>query len=208
MIKKGDEPGDFFLTPDDAALDFALFYNDNSIRNNIEYASTIFTVQNDDGVYGFTYTLPNICSESKSIASEAPLGHKAVATIHTHGSAVSVSGKIYRNNEFSGSTYFRNGDYKMVQNLRSVNKKGTDIYQANYMELDSYLATPNGSLLKYDYSEGKISTISTKIPSDKQDKSRKNNIDISERNPITATRLAKINDKILHLSLNTQFKFK
>ena len=39
--KDGREPGDFFESPEKAALDFALFYNDNSIRDNKEFASSI-----------------------------------------------------------------------------------------------------------------------------------------------------------------------
>lgn len=43
--KDGREPGDFFESPEKAALDFALFYNDNSIRDNKEFASSIYAVQ-------------------------------------------------------------------------------------------------------------------------------------------------------------------
>ena len=30
-----------------------------------------------------------------------------------------------------------------VTNLKNVTQKRTDIYQANYLKVDSYLATPN-----------------------------------------------------------------
>lgn len=50
--KDGREPGDFFESPEKAALDFALFYNDNSIRDNKEFASSIYAVQNDNGDRG------------------------------------------------------------------------------------------------------------------------------------------------------------
>lgn len=42
----GREPGDFFLSPDAAARDFGLFYNANSIRDNLEYASSIYMTSN------------------------------------------------------------------------------------------------------------------------------------------------------------------
>ena len=40
---------------DAAAIDFGYFYNDNSIRENREYASNIFRVRNAQGKIGYTY---------------------------------------------------------------------------------------------------------------------------------------------------------
>lgn len=64
----------FFESPEKAALDFALFYNDNSIRDNKEFASSIYAVQNDNGDRGYTYTLPNVGQENHCIPSLPTLG--------------------------------------------------------------------------------------------------------------------------------------
>ena len=206
--KDGREPGDFFESPEKAALDFALFYNDNSIRDNKEFASSIYAVQNDNGDRGYTYTLPNVGQENHCIPSLPTLGSFLVAIVHTHGSATSSDGTIYANNEFSGSTMTRYGKKMPVTNLKNVTQKRTDIYQANYLKEDSYLATPNGSLLKYDYKRGKISVISTEIPSDVTDKTRKNDISTSENYEIDADALRRMIDKLLRLNTNSHLIFK
>ena len=206
--KDGREPGDFFESPEKAALDFALFYNDNSIRDNKEFASSIYAVQNDNGDRGYTYTLPNVGQENHCIPSLPTLGSFLVAIVHTHGSATSSDGTIYANNEFSGSTMTRYGKKMPVTNLKNVTQKRTDIYQANYLKVDSYLATPNGSLLKYDYKRGKISVISTEIPSDVTDKTRKNDISTSENYEIDADAIRRMIDKLLRLNTNSHLIFK
>jgi len=40
----GNAPGDWFSTPDDAAEDFAEYINEQSIEENVEYASYIYAV--------------------------------------------------------------------------------------------------------------------------------------------------------------------
>lgn len=92
--------------------------------------------------------------------------------------------------------------------MKNVTQKRTDIYQANYLKVDSYLATPNGSLLKYDYKRGKISVISTEIPSDVSDKTRKNDISTSENYEIDADALRRMIDKLLRLNTNSHLIFK
>ena len=42
----GNKPGDFFKTVNAAAIDFGMYYNDNSIRHKQEFGSTIFVVYN------------------------------------------------------------------------------------------------------------------------------------------------------------------
>ena len=54
---KAHGPGDFFQTLDDAAKDFGLFYNDNSIRVNREFCSTAFLVKNKNGDVGYSYSI-------------------------------------------------------------------------------------------------------------------------------------------------------
>ncbi len=50
----GMGPDDVFKSMDDAAIDFAKTYNDNSIAAKKEYASTIIKVANEKDVY-YTY---------------------------------------------------------------------------------------------------------------------------------------------------------
>lgn len=75
---------------------------------------------------------------------------KTVARAHTHGSY----DPKYANNVFSPK----------------------DITNAKSQGVDSYVATPNGSLQKYDNATGTTSTISTAIPSDPTDPARLNTI--------------------------------
>ena len=71
-----------------------------------------------------------------------------------------------------------------------------------------FLVTPNGSLLKYDYKRGKISVISTEIPSDVTVKTRKNDISTSENYEIDADALRRMIDKLLRLNTNSHLIFK
>lgn len=64
---------------DEAALDFAKTYNDDSIRKNREFGSSIY--ESKDGKY--FYTVPKIGSK-KSVSMSKKRGEKLVATIHTH----------------------------------------------------------------------------------------------------------------------------
>lgn len=73
----------------------------------------------------------------------------------------------YNSNSFSGETNSEEGN-------RHSSEGDLNVY--NIECVDGYVATPNGSLKKYDYSSGRISTISTKIPSDPLDPTRQNNI--------------------------------
>lgn len=97
---------------------------------------------------------PNAGSEASSTPKGLGLSNEGDATIvaraHTHGSY----DPKYANNVFSP----------------------TDITNAKNQGVDSYVATPNGSLQKYDNSTGGTSTISTGIPSDPTDPARLNTI--------------------------------
>lgn len=46
---KGEEPGDFFYTKDNAAKDFGWFYNPVSIIQGREYGSSIYEIKKDNG---------------------------------------------------------------------------------------------------------------------------------------------------------------
>lgn len=146
-------PGDLFKTPDAAAKDWGNTYNGTSIKDNREYASTIYTVVKDGETY-YTYTKAAKGDEAGSDPSPAPAGSKAVADIHSHGAYE----KEYDNNNFSGQD--------------KTDNKSTG--------LTGYLTTPNGSFQKYDPKSDKTTTISNDLPSDRNDPDRKNTIPVLE----------------------------
>ena len=168
------KPGDFFKTVDAAAIDFGMFYNDNSIRKDREMVSYIVKVKNDKGEVGYTYA-PAILGGSDS--AELPSRPaNAVAFIHTHGGY----SENYFNNEFSG---VRN-QYRLVPEKARTRVKKDDLGIANNHKIYAYVATPNGSLQKYNNKTGVITTISDKLPSDSKDPKRLNKIDASrEKHP-------------------------
>jgi RHS repeat-associated protein len=149
-------PGDKFKTMDAAAIDFAQLYMDNSIANSKEFATYIVEVKEGTTVF-YTYLKPNEGSEAFSIPKGLGLSNegdaKTVARAHTHGSY----DPKYANNKFSPD----------------------DLKNAKSHEVDSYVATPNGSLQKFDNSTGMITSISTNISSDPADPARLNTIDPS-----------------------------
>lgn len=183
---KGMAPGDFFLTVDKAAIDFGLYYNDNSIRERTEYGSTIIKVVNKKGQKGYTYTVANRGNKEGVTLSQAPFGYKAVAEIHTHGHCTENDDTSYYDNDFSGMP--RDDEYNIDDkvNLKTI-KDNMDIGNANRRQRDSYLVTPNCSLKKYSPKTGKVTLLSTGMPSDYNDPDRKNNkSSFIETNPINA----------------------
>ncbi|WP_158559239.1 DUF6443 domain-containing protein [Deminuibacter soli] len=148
------DPGDKFKTPEAAAKDFAKLYNDNSISNKKEYATYIVEVKKDGSTF-YTYLKPNEGSEASSTPKGLGLSNEGdattVARAHTHG----------------------NYDPKYANDVFSP----ADIKNAQNQGVDSYVATPDGSLQKYDNSTKSVNTIDTSIPSDPADPARKNTVD-------------------------------
>jgi len=142
-----EKPGDLFKTADAAATDFGKYYNGTSIINNKEYASSIYTVQTESGTM-YTYTPAAEGTESSSTASVMS-GSTVVATAHTHADYTDAAA-----DKFSGADI-----------------KG---YKAD--KLPGYVATPDGSVKKYDVKTDKVTTISTDAPSSSADPNRKNDI--------------------------------
>lgn len=146
-------PGDRFKTEEAAVLDFAMLYNDNSIKDNKEYATRIYEMtDNETGEKSYTYNAPNIGGEASSKPYWNNLQDgKMVARAHTHGDDVS--------------------GYD-TQNFSKADKRN-----ANVFGFRTYVATPKGSLRKYDPKTGKESNVSDEIPSDERSTTRKNEID-------------------------------
>ena len=200
---KGLAPGDFFLSIEDAAKDFGLFYNDNSIRLDKEMASYIFEIKDDEGNIGYTYSIAIIGKGDESTPI-SEMGAINVATIHTHGA---FDPKFKNGNDIFSGSFDRNRKENLTSDeKREIIETGTDIGNANFRGMDSYLVTPNGSLQKYSPSTGRISVLSNKMPSDYNDPDRMNLIDVNERHPTSAIDLLRYQQNINKGILNSIIK--
>jgi hypothetical protein len=123
----GRAAGNEFDTMDDAAKDFAATYNDDSIRYNKEYGSSIYMT--DNGKYA--YTVPKKSGNSWSVEPSVHPDKKKLAEIHTHG------------NEEVGA-----GNKDVLS--------GPDIDRANRTGIPSYAVLPSGTIEKYDPKEEKM----------------------------------------------------
>lgn len=145
-----------FKSADAAANDWAVRYNPQSIQNNQEYMSFIFsTVINNQRINSYTEPLGGTADESKATWSSFTKARLS-GSIHSHGAYLPT----YDNNNFSSFT----------------NPDGTfgDIQSSDKLGTTDYLSTPNGSLKRYNTLGEKI--INQNIPSDPSDPDRKNNI--------------------------------
>ena len=161
----GKEYGDTLGTRDDAARDFGECYNGISIIENAEYVTNIYTFSIDNGRVGYSYTTPQKGTPNE--IDKDPLkpsnGEEIVARAHTHAAFSSNA----KNNVFSGETGTSEGNKHVSSG---------DLFLYNIEEVDGYVATPNGSLKRYDYQTGDVSIISTQMPSDINDPMRLNNV--------------------------------
>ena len=175
----GKDPGDFFLSLDLAAKDFGKYTNPLSIQNNKEYATSFYTMRNEKGETGYSYTQPRMGgpagvssykyisrdNKGKVTDSNKTTKEKAVATGHTHGAYDEKMG--LGNDVFSGLTELRGKDDGNAR--KKVNDKTKDIGSSNAASLQDYLVTPNGTLQHYDPSTGIIRIVDTDMPKDKKD---------------------------------------
>ena len=188
----GKRPGDFFLTMDAAAIDFELFYNDNSIRENREYGAFIYRVTNHKGEIGYSYNFATPGNSNGVVPNMAPNGKIPSARIHTHAA---YDSRRY-NNEFSG---IRNNKFQLLSSREKLFVKNNDIGVANATKMNSYVVTPNGSLQKYDYISGKIKVISINMPSDRNDPNRLNERQSEiEEDKLTISQILEIMRNVLY----------
>lgn len=145
------DPGDKFKTAVASAKDFGQLYNDNSIVEKREYGATIYKATDENGKVYYSYSVPNASKGGSVDVSKAPEETTPVADIHSHGNSWGKD-VTYSDNNFSGQ-----------------DKAGND-----KQKIDGYLTTPDGSLKKYDQKTGKESVVSTDLPSDPADPTRKN----------------------------------
>ena len=83
-----------------------------------------------------------------------------------------------------------------------TSQKG-DIGIANKRKMNIYVATPNGTLQKYDFTNGHISVISKELPSDMNDPTSKNNkSSIEEKHPMTFEKIQELFEKSMLNAIN------
>ena len=150
-------PGDEFATPEDAARDFALLYNDNSIKDKKEYGALIYRTNDAAGKDHYSYTVPNVSSEEDGVMPMPDISKSIfiVAGVHTHSNYDKKYGK--GNDQFS-----------------PADKNGSD-----FTGLNAYVSTPKGELLLYEPKNKKPRLIDSNIPSDINHPNRANKIDSS-----------------------------
>ena len=154
----GREAGDLFDSQDLAAKDFALTYNDDSIKNNVELASYI---RQKDGK--FYYDMPMAGTEESAILIRNSADKDIVAQIHTHGAYFEP---------------YKNTKGEIVK--RALEFSIADLLGFKNSGLTSYVVVPTGALFvvdDYDQSEGfKIGEFQPIFPSDPKCPYRKNDL--------------------------------
>jgi len=149
----GLAPGDPFGSKDEAATDWAFYYNGASITENREYGSYLYF---DEGNSSWTYT-PAVTGAADSITadqwnSQGGPPPNTEGRIHSHAAYDPALGE--------GNEIF----------------SGDDLQLAAEDNADHYLATPEGTLQKLDNKTQGIRQLPTSIPSDPGDPNRTNNI--------------------------------
>ena len=171
----GNKPYDLLDSMDEAALDFSMCYNAESIETKQEYGSAIFKItylETRASINSFSFSLlgkkitipycvPEAVCVTKYYYNTPAVGNtgntvfpnligigEIVSTVHTHAN-YDVN---YDNDNFARGPW-------------------TDIFYADIFRMDIYVATPIGNLLKYTYSErnnsnGGVSIVSSEIPWD------------------------------------------
>ncbi len=149
--KASDNPGDHFKTPEAAAKDFGKLYNDNSIVEKREYGATIYKATDENGKTYYSYSVPNAANGGSVDVSKAPEGTTPVADAHSHG------------NSWGKEVSYSDNNFSPLDKAGNVKNK-----------IDGYLTTPDGSLKKFDHKTKQETVLSTNMPSDPKDETRKN----------------------------------
>jgi hypothetical protein len=141
---------------DEAAINWAMNNNEESIKTNKELSSAIFyTKINNKPI--ISTTEPHIGTENRnSNTLEIKPNMRIIGLIHSHAAYDS----FYNNNEFSDAFINEKGDV--------VGDKHT--YRT--FSLTGYVSTPAGLLLKFTPYNEETSVITNEIPSDEKDPDR------------------------------------
>jgi hypothetical protein len=124
----GLAPGDPFESETEAAKDFEQLFNDNSIRDNLEYATKIFYIKDAGGKSYFSYSIPIVgtpagVTDAQMSKLVLPKSALYVAYAHTHGASTAnaPTGRRYKDNQFS--------------------TQGGDTDYADYYQVDAFVGT-------------------------------------------------------------------
>jgi RHS repeat-associated protein len=138
---------------DDLALHWGEQFNQQSIGNNKEYSSIIFSTRlPGSSKLSYSYTRPDVGAVASSKSSfTSKTNSNLSGAIHSHGGY----DPAYKSNEFS-----------VAMILGGIYVPG-DISEYVRNGIDGYVSTPNGSLLKFDlFNEMVVDLDATTIPYD------------------------------------------
>jgi RHS repeat-associated protein len=138
---EGLEPLKLFTTKQAAAEDFGKLFNDNSIREDLEFYTEIYKVGDS-----YTYAIP-IKGQQHGVENvrdiELPEGVTSEDWVHTHGAeSPGHDDENFSLGEFADEGY------------------------SKFYKKDAYLVTPGGTLQHYDLETGNIDAISSDMPKD------------------------------------------
>jgi hypothetical protein len=165
----GRAPGNIFGSARLAAADFGHCYNDNSVKVNKEFGTTIYSIMDSDNkIVGYSYSVPTESpagfAKNLIVINDDPdyYNTENVADAHTHG----AYDPKYLVNQFSKA------------DKKSNNEAGTI----------GFLITSNGSIREYDPKTGSDVNLTnmdpafSNIPSDQTDPTHVNNVDARSPN--------------------------
>jgi RHS repeat-associated protein len=128
----GMKPGDPFGSRKEAAEDFARTYNDDSIREGVEYSTAIYSYMKD-GEKLYLYNIPLKGTPDRTpFDTYLPSGCKMESSAHTHGEFLDS----YKLGNFVPSSGDKEGDYFATYIIGKISGP-------------AYLSNPAGHLIEY-----------------------------------------------------------
>ena len=128
----GMKPGDPFGSRKEAAEDFARTYNDDSIREGVEYSTAIYSYMKD-GEKLYSYNIPLKGTPDRTpFDTYLPSGCKMESSSHTHGEFLDS----YKLGNFVPSSGDKEGDYFATYIIGKISGP-------------AYLSNPAGHLIEY-----------------------------------------------------------
>ena len=128
----GMKPGDPFGSRKEAAEDFARTYNDDSIREGVEYSTAIYSYMKD-GEKLYSYNIPLKGTPDRTpFDTYLPSGCKMESSAHTHGEFLDS----YKLGNFVPSSGNKEGDYFATYIIGKISGP-------------AYLSNPAGHLIEY-----------------------------------------------------------
>jgi RHS repeat-associated protein len=141
----GLAPGDPFRTPEEAAHDFGLLYNDNSIVERVEYGAFIYKIRRNGQIF-YTYNVPTkgkVRAGNVNIRRRGvPLYRRIIADVHTHED---FQGEVENESDFSPK------DRRLA--LRHRNRR-------------SFVIGPDGRMREFNKKEYRSEILFEDLPSD------------------------------------------